>query len=162
MTENKLFDTILIVNESDPYKSELLSIAKKFGIDYAVEDLDEYTLALHLERPVEVTTNPTLKTPPSNEKHHLYLINKFSHRPNTEEDEDDCMKDEDVIIDDEEVYPQFQNVTDEPENIDKKISVDFLKAQLSTKNQMKIRNVFAIISSVAVLVAFILEKLGII
>lgn len=41
------------------------------------------------------------------------------------------------------------------------ISQDFLKAQLSTKNQMKLRNLLAIVSSIAVVIAFILEKLGI-
>lgn len=50
------------------------------------------------------------------------------------------------------------NVDDEPENIDK----DFLKAQLSTKNQVKFRNVMTIISYIAIITVFILEKLGII
>lgn len=59
------------------------------------------------------------------------------------------------------VHAEFQNVEDEPENIDKVVSMDFLKAQLSTKNQMKIRNIIALLSSCAVLIAFILEKLGI-
>lgn len=57
----------------------------------------------------------------------------------------------------EDDFSDLANVEDEPENIGK----DFLKAQLSTKNQMKIRNVLAIISSIAVVIAFILEKLGI-
>lgn len=55
------------------------------------------------------------------------------------------------------IFQQFANVDDEPESIDK----DFLKAQLSTKNQAILRNVLAIISSLAVVVAFILEKLGV-
>lgn len=56
------------------------------------------------------------------------------------------------------VFEQLANVDDEPENIDK----DFLKAQLSVKHQSIIRNVLAVISSVAVAIAFLLEKLGII
>lgn len=60
-------------------------------------------------------------------------------------------------VSEEDDFSDLANVEDEPENLGK----DFLKAQLSTKNQMKIRNVLAIISSVAVVIAFILEKLGI-
>lgn len=56
------------------------------------------------------------------------------------------------------VFTQFANINDEPENIDK----DFLKAQLSVKHQSIIRNVLAVISSVAVAITFLLEKLGII
>lgn len=53
---------------------------------------------------------------------------------------------------------ELADVEIEPENLGQ----DFLKAQLSTKNQMKIRNVLAIISSIGVVIAFILEKLGVI
>lgn len=53
---------------------------------------------------------------------------------------------------------ELADVDIEPENLGQ----DFLKAQLSTKNQMKIRNILAIISSISVMVAFILEKLGVI
>lgn len=60
-------------------------------------------------------------------------------------------------VEDVGVFREFQNVDDEPENI----GLDFLRAQLSTKHQMLLRNVMAIVSSVAVLIAFILEKLGI-
>lgn len=51
----------------------------------------------------------------------------------------------------------------EPENIDKLGSdiTPFVRAQLSTKNQMILRNVLAILSSIGVLIVFILEKLGI-
>lgn len=55
------------------------------------------------------------------------------------------------------LYADLANVNDEPENLGQ----DFLRAQLSTKNQMKIRNVLAIISAVAVVIAFTLEKLGV-
>lgn len=55
-------------------------------------------------------------------------------------------------------FVQFANVSDEPENLDK----DFLKAQLSVKHQSIIRNVLAVVSSIAVAIAFLLEKLGII
>lgn len=72
---------------------------------------------------------------------------------------------EDVTHNTEEISKQSEakfsdlaNTVDEPENLGK----DFLKAQLSTKNQMKIRNILAILSSLAVVIAFILEKLGII
>lgn len=71
-----------------------------------------------------------------------------------------------------EVSPQFQNVEDEPENIDKLpsqaessdsiLSENFLRAQLSTKHQMIIRNAMAIVSALAVSLMYILEKLGII
>lgn len=54
-------------------------------------------------------------------------------------------------------FRDLANIDDEPENLGQ----DFLKAQLSTKNQMKIRNILALISSLAVVIAFILEKLGI-
>lgn len=52
----------------------------------------------------------------------------------------------------------------EPENIDKVdlgTTLPFVKAQISTKNQMIIRNLLAVVSSIAVVIAFILEKLGI-
>lgn len=50
----------------------------------------------------------------------------------------------------------------EPENIDKLDPLrPFVKAQLSTKNQMILRNILAVVSSIAVVIAFILEKLGI-
>lgn len=55
-------------------------------------------------------------------------------------------------------FTQFANVNDEPENINK----DFLKAQLSVKHQSIIRNVLALVSSIAVAITFLLEKLGII
>lgn len=54
----------------------------------------------------------------------------------------------------------------EPENIDKvgvPIRHDpFVRAQISTKNQMILRNILAIISSIGVILTFILEKLGVI
>lgn len=53
----------------------------------------------------------------------------------------------------------------EPENIDKVptqgYSTPFVRAQISTKNQMILRNILAATSSAAVLIVFILEKLGI-
>lgn len=55
-------------------------------------------------------------------------------------------------------FRQLANVDDEPENIDK----DFLRAQLSVKHQSILRNVLAIVSSIAVAITFLLEKLGVI
>lgn len=50
----------------------------------------------------------------------------------------------------------------EPENIDKVVTQSpFVKAQLSTKNQMILRNILAVLSGLGVIIVFILEKLGI-
>lgn len=50
----------------------------------------------------------------------------------------------------------------EPENMDKlEVISPFVKAQLSTKNQMILRNIIAVLSSLGVVIVFILEKLGI-
>lgn len=54
----------------------------------------------------------------------------------------------------------------EPENIDKMVIKDipdpFVRAQISTKNQMILRNILAALSSIGVVIVFILEKLGMI
>lgn len=50
----------------------------------------------------------------------------------------------------------------EPENIDKVgTATPFVRAQISTKNQMILRNILAVVSSVCVVIVFILEKLGV-
>lgn len=53
----------------------------------------------------------------------------------------------------------------EPENLDKVKIIEapspFVKAQISTKNQMILRNILAALSSIGVVIVFILEKLGV-
>lgn len=53
----------------------------------------------------------------------------------------------------------------EPENLDKveikEVPSPFVKAQISTKNQMILRNILAALSSLGVVIVFILEKLGV-
>lgn len=50
----------------------------------------------------------------------------------------------------------------EPENVDKvEVPSPFVRAQISTKNQMILRNILALLSSLGVVIVFILEKLGV-
>lgn len=67
-----------------------------------------------------------------------------------------------------EVVPEVEEETEiekSPEAVNddspvRDFNQDFLKAQLSTKNQAMIRNVLAVISALSVMIVFILEKLG--
>lgn len=78
----------------------------------------------------------------------------------------DSIPDEVSELDSSMVLPTMadgaQDQVIEPENMDKlEVRSPFVKAQLSTKNQMILRNIIAILSSLGVVIVFVLEKLGI-
>lgn len=135
--------TKLIANINDEHFANYMKMAEAMGIDTIVIDEDEV---------LSIDNQPVT----SDKKIYVVNVEPLESVIPTGQSES-AMR----AAAQDSVHAEFQNVEDEPENIDKPINMDFLKAQLSTKNQMKIRNIIAIISSCAVLVAFILEKLGI-
>lgn len=156
-------ETRLIVDINDEKFDKLMKMGELMEVPCIVTDhgevlsyddhpAEEYRkICILNDEEEERINNPILRAQPNDNVNSLY-------RDYRREKANQDVNDTNMPIGELPKFVELANVNDEPENIDK----DFLKAQLSVKHQSILRNVLALVSSVAVAITFLLEKLGVI